>query len=308
MRNSLDGRLQRLLAILAALHEQGAADLDELAQRHDISRYQLENDLSLAQLIGVPPDYSPETMPELVIEGDTVRAEMIPPHLRQPPSLTRPEGFAVLTSGYAVLAVDPGLTGLRSAMEKLAAALDLGEAIEIDIDEPPALAAMRRAETERRRVEISYWSAWRDASTVRRVDPLRVFFTEREWYAACWDHHSGELRWFRVDRIESVTDTDEMFDPYDIEVDLSAFRPPADADRVVVRFPPDATWVREYVEHESVESPDDDADGWFTVGLTVVGTTWLERLLLRTGGQVVAPEALADLTADAARRVLAAYE
>jgi predicted DNA-binding transcriptional regulator YafY len=131
-----------------------------------------------------------------------------------------------------------------------------------------------------------------------------VFFAGGTWYARCCDCGDGAMKLFRVDRFETASLTHEAFEPTPAEESLALFDPGDAAEKVTVWFPLEARWVTESLEVAVVA----EDDGGITVTLHAVGTSWLETLLLRTGGQVVAPEHLVEVGPAAARRALAHYE
>lgn len=309
MRHSVESRLQRALAMLAWLYYRDPVPLDELAERFEVSRHQLLKDLAAIDTMAPGGQVDDELFaPTVVIDeaADTVQVD-VPQLFRPRPKMTRAESFAALAVGSAALELlDPeDAPALATALRKLADALEEGHQLAVDFDDPLHLDAVRRAAEDRRRLEIAYWSAWRDERTTRRIDPYRVFYAQGEWYAPAWCHLAGGFRRFRVDRILTCTDTGETFEPRDVDDSLAVFTAPTvPATRVLARFPAEASWVPEYVAGELV---DEDDDG-FTMWLTAVGETWLARLLLRTGGEVLEPEALVPLRRATARRVLARYE
>jgi proteasome accessory factor C len=301
-RHPVEERLQRLLAALAGIAATGPVRLDELCERFGVSRRQMEADLRLAQFMGVPPYTLPGETPEVSFHDDWVDVR-VPEFFARPPTLTRPEGFAVLAAGRAALALDPGIDALRSAMAKLADALALAGEIDITIEEPPFLDEVRTAIEAHRRLEIDYWSAWRDERSTRRVDPLQVKFVEGAWQLLAIDHRSGQERRFRADRILDLRDTGEVFEPPAFTPIDGPFDAPSFAEAITVRFPADARWVTEYVD---LEVTDEHAES-FTAVVTSVGESWLARLLLRTGGEVLDPPELTDLRRRTAATVLARY-
>jgi proteasome accessory factor C len=72
----------------------------------------------------------------------------------------------------------------------------------------------------------------------------------------------------------------------------------------VLDLPASARWVVESYPVEWTE-----ADGRLRVTMHVLGTAWLERLLLRVGAdaRVVEPAAMVDVGRDAAARLLTEY-
>src|SRR5205823_11739170 len=75
------------------------------------------------------------------------------------------------------------------------------------------LEAIRRAAGDRRRLEIEYYAASRDATSTRQIDPEEVFAAMGNWYVVAWDRGADGERMFRVDRIRTVRETAERFEP-----------------------------------------------------------------------------------------------
>ncbi|MDG4824449.1 YafY family protein [Asanoa sp. WMMD1127] len=69
------------------------------------------------------------------------------------------------------------------------------------------LLALGAAARATRRVSITYRS-WKGAVTLREVDPYGLVFHAGRWYLTGFDHRRGEIRTFRLDRINAV-DTGE---------------------------------------------------------------------------------------------------
>lgn len=57
------------------------------------------------------------------------------------------------------------------------------------------------------RLRIGYRDAERD------IDPYGLVFHSRRWYVVAHDHHSGEIRSFRADRITGTRATGDRFEP-----------------------------------------------------------------------------------------------
>ena len=299
-RHSVEERLQRLLAITARLSDGVPVPVKELCDRYRVSEHQLRKDLEILQFIGVPP-YT-YYAPTVTFDGDEVSL-FVDDLFKRQPTLTRPEAFAVLAAGNAALQLDPDLESLRSAMAKLADALELDNEVDVVLERPEHLDLVRRAVDEHHRLAVTYWSAWRDELTERRVDPRQVTFLEGAWYLLAFDHDSGEERKFRVDRIVECAETGETFEPEPFEPMTEVFEPPPFAVQATVRFPRSAWWVTEYVDVDVTEEDENS----FAAVVTSVGESWLGRLLLRTGGEVIEPEDRRDLRRRAAERVLVRY-
>ena len=305
-RREAEGDLQRVLALVPWLRTNRGATKTEIAQRFGVTLDQLERDLALIMMVGVPP-YSPGDYIDIDYEGDTVDVSFAP-YFTRPLRLTAAEGFALLAAGRALLAV-PGSDEhgpLATALDKLEAALGVAEVV-VDFAAPDQLGAVRDAAENGDRIEIEYWSAGRDALTTRRIDPGPPFFALGEWYTDAYDHLRDEPRMFRVDRIRAVRATDESFPPVPAGPPSAVYSPRHDDQRVTLELPASASWIAEDLPAESV---DELAGGGQRVVLAVSETAWLERLLLRAGpdARVIEPAESVGIGPAAARRLLARYE
>ena len=166
-----------------------------------------------------------------------------------------------------------------------------------------------RAVEEQRALHLRYWTAARDESTERIVDPLRNFTMDGHSLPRGVVPPRRGVRIFRVDRIEDVQLLDEPARPPDgLELrDLAegVYQPASEHLLAVLRLSPAYAWVADYYAIEDVtETPDG-----LQVSLRVSDPAWVRSLVLGSGGQagVLSPGWLADqIRADAAR-ALAAY-
>ncbi len=299
--------LTRILAIVPWIVAHPGATKTEIATRFGITLDQLDDDLALVLMIGVPP-YSPGDYLDVEEDDDGRVTIRLAEPFRRPLRLTPAEGLALLAAGRALLAV-PGsdATGpLATALDKLEAALEVPDLV-VDVTEPAQLGAIRDAVRAHSRVEVDYWSAGRDETTTRRIDPEVVFFATGQWYVGAYCHRAQAERMFRVDRIRAVRATGETFEPGRTEFATgTVFTPREDDPRVTLALTPAAAWVAEAYPAESVREHD---DGSLEIVLAVSEQAWLERLLLRLGPdvRVVAPPELASVAAAVSQRILGRY-
>jgi proteasome accessory factor C len=299
--------VQRILALVPWIVAHPGTAKADIAQRFGITIEQLDEDLGLVLMIGVPP-YSPGDYLDVIEDADGGVTILLADYFRRPLRLTPAEGLALLAAGRALLAV-PGSDPegpLATALAKLEAALDLPDLV-VDVGAPAHLDAVRDAVAHHERLEIDYWSAGRDELTTRQVDPGVVFFALGAWYVGGFCHRADDERMFRVDRIRGLRGTGEHFEPEPTGFESGEVYSPAASDpKVTLRLAPTAAWVPEAYPTQSVtERP----DGTLDVALTVSEPAWLDRLLLRLGpeAEVVDPPALRAAGAAVARRVLARY-
>jgi proteasome accessory factor C len=300
-------RLRRLLAIIPWIAARGTATFEEIAARFDLTVEQVENELLLAACCGLPP-YSPDQLIDLMVDEDSVTAD-VPDYFRRPPRLSAADGFALLAAGRALLAV-PGSDPegpLARAMDKLGDALGSAGGVTVELDAPPHLGALRAAAENDETVEIDYYSASRDDTSTRQVDPLLVFADAGHWYLDAFCHRAEAVLHFRVDRVNAVRPTGAHFTPRSVDAPRpGVFRPGPDTPLVTLDLPHRGQWVSESYPIEGVE---EKANGRFRVQMAVSGSAFLERLLLRVGptAKVAEPKDMRDAGRHAAARVLARY-
>jgi proteasome accessory factor C len=305
-------RLQRVLALVPWIAAHPGITLDELAARFEIDASELEQDLELLPMCGLPP-YTADRLIDLVVADDGAVSIRLAEYFERPLRLTPAEGVALLAAGRALLAV-PGSDPegpLATGLDKLERALGATGGLAVHVDAADNLEQLRESVEHRAQVEIDYYSSARDEMTTRIVDPVRVFHAFGAWYLAAWCHRAGGDRLFRVDRVRAVRPTGASVDASTADTsrhddaDL-VYRPAATDPRVRLRLAPEASWVAESIP---VEERRDRRGGKTEVVLAVSGAAFLERLVLSLGPAATVlepPDARATVGA-AARRVLARY-
>ncbi len=301
-------RLRQLLAIVGWLAQVGQAPISDVAQRFGMEEEELVRELELAACCGVPP-YTPDALMEIEVTETTVRA-FLPPEFARPRRLTPAEGFAVAASARLLLAVPgPDDGPLRRALAKLEDALGSLESIGVDVDAPQFLPLVRQAADDGRALEIDYLSGSRDELTTRLIEPAQVVTMDGHWYLDAFCHRAGDMRRFRVDRINAVRQPDHPAQARLVDrAAEDSFVPGPGAVEVHLRLGSGAQWVPESIPVRIARR--DGAGSVTEVVLDVGGMAWFERLLLQLGtdAQVLSPPDLVDLASRAADKVLNVYQ
>jgi proteasome accessory factor C len=304
-RPDAEAQLERVLAMIPWLAMHPGIAKTDVAQRFGVSLQQLDKDLGLIMMVGVPP-YSPGDYIDVLYDGDTVELRLAA-YFDRPLHLTSGEGLALLAAGRMLLAVEGSDQGgpLATALRKLEAVLGVSS-VSVDFHAPELLEAVRDAAERGDRIEIDYWSAGRDDLTTRRIDPGPAFFALGEWYTDAFCHLRDDQRMFRIDRIRAVRPTGEHFEPVTGAAPPAVYHPRPSDPRVTIELPVGASWVAESYPAEAVE---DLPGGGQRVTLAVSEPAWLERVLLRVGpsARVVSPDAFEGVGAAAAERILIRY-
>ena len=313
-RNAED-RLRRLLVMLPWLMEVGEAPLTEVARRFDLSEAQVQGDLELVAMCGLPPFV--DEMVDVFVDDGMVFVG-VPRLFTRPLRLTAPEAFSLLTSARAAMEL-PGADpagALGRGLAKLAAVLaDAGidtepqgddtAGVVVDLDRPEFTDELATAAATGRELAIGYYSPARDENTRRTIRPRHVFADAGHWYVLADDGRSQQRRTFRVDRIESIETTGTTFDIESVEPP-ERFFDDADVARATVRLAPGARWV---LDQYPVDDVTELEHGWVEVRLPVSGERWLAKLLIRLGPDAVLVDPAGDNPAVAtARRMLDRYD
>jgi proteasome accessory factor C len=307
-RVSADERLRRLLALVPWVVAQDGPAIADVCQRFGMTEDELIAELDLVWCCGVHP-FTPDSLIEVTTEDGRVWINYAD-WFDRPLRLTPEEGLALVAAGAALLAVPgadpegPLARGLRKIAEVLG--LDPDGAIEVRLGavSDAVLSSLRDAVSQSKQVEIDYYVYGRDERTRRVIDPYTVFNAEGEWYVFGYCHMAEDERRFRVDRIRSLVMLDRTFDPPPKVPPPEVFEARAGDEKVLLRLTPRARWVAEQYPIESVK---ERTDGALDVTLAVSERAWLERLLLRLGGDAQVLDGADGVLESAATRVLTRY-
>jgi proteasome accessory factor C len=236
--------------------------------------------------------------------------------ISRPLKLTAAEALALVVA-LRTLSETPGIAdtdAIQRALAKVEAAaggqVD-GATVEVALDPTVKLMpALNRAIEESRALALRYYTATRDETTERTVDPLRVFEVDGRSYLEAWCRSAEGMRIFRVDRIENVDVLDEpAAPPADIELrDLNegVYQPASEHLLAVLRVTGSYAWVADYYPTESVVETEDGLE----VSLRVAEPAWVRAMALGSQGEVrvLSPQWLAESVRAEAEAALSAYQ
>jgi proteasome accessory factor C len=296
--------------MLPWLMERDEVPLAEAAARFDLTEAEVATDLELVAMCGLPP-FVDELIDVFIDEG--VISVGVPRLFTRPLRLNSVEAWELLAAGRAAMEL-PGAEPygpLGRGLAKLAVVLgeDDTTGVRIDLDRPEQTDSIADAVGAGSQLRIRYRSPSRDESTERLIVPRQVFTDRGQWYVSADDDRSGEVRTFRIDRIESIEPTGETMAPGDDPLPTpGSWFADGSVPRATIRFAPAARWVIERYPVDSVSEADDD--GWVTVRLPVASEHWLRTTLVRlgTGAELLEPAQWRDIGTDAAVALLERYQ
>ncbi|MEB3021924.1 helix-turn-helix transcriptional regulator [[Mycobacterium] crassicus] len=315
--SKLSERMVRLLNMVPYLRAHPGVSPDKAAADLGLTKKQLLADLDSLFFDCGLPGHAGGDLIDLAISEDALSVHFTA-GMDRPLRLTSSEAAAVLVALQA-LAELPGLVdpaAARSAMVKIEAVnAEAGSAAptppEPESAETPAVAAIRTAVQQHRALAIDYYSASRDATSHRVVDPIRVVVIASTSYLEAWCRTAESVRLFRFDRVDSAAVLDEPAAPPDpalrAATDTSLFDADPSLPSATLLLEPSAFWMFDYHPMKLLA---ERADGSREASITYASDEWMTRLVLGFGSavRVLAPASLATQVRDAAAAAVAAYQ
>jgi predicted DNA-binding transcriptional regulator YafY len=172
-----------------------------------------------------------------------------------------------------------------------------------DVHEAAWFRQLTNAARRGRQLELVYWTASRDETCCRVVDPYHLVSVDGHWYLIAYCHLREDIRMFTPGRIRSLKETGAAFErPGDfriaeyLDATLRVVRGSAAAQQVRLRFTQEAArYVREKVWHTS-QQLDDQEDGGLVLTLQLSHLLEVKRWALSFGPgcEVLEPEELRE--------------
>jgi predicted DNA-binding transcriptional regulator YafY len=316
----------RQWSILRDLESSRRATIDDLAQRTGVTTRTIRRDLEALQAAGFPLyDEVHDGKKYWTLEQRAFRR-------LDETGFTLAELTALYFSRSLVecLAATPFQRDVKSAFDKLAAALTPGMRQFLDRlplviqakgeargvqQSPPRdarVAKVLEATLHHRRVVMRYHSFSSNREKEYLLEPYRLVFAQGGLYLVAFVPEYEQLRTFAIDRIQSLSVTEDRFEPKDLPEDAFAHSlgvnqgPP---ERIEIVFEPHiARYVKERVWHSTQETRE-DADGRLTMTLDVCNDWALRSWILGFGplARVISPPELAAQILDEIDRARSQY-
>lgn len=304
------GWLARLLNLVPYLQARPGIRIAEAAADLGVTEQQLRDDLELLWVCGLP-GYGPGDLIDMAFDGDRVTITY-DAGIDRPLRLTPDEALALVVA-LRMLAATPGVADrepINRALAKVEQAAGGPAPVAVRLTgNADRLREVGEAADRGQALEITYYSATRDRTSVRVVDPMRVVMVGGHGYLEAWCRSVQEVRRFRVDRIDAMRLLDEPADPPPHArpgpIEDGVFQPTEALPLVTLRVGRQARWITEYYPCERV----DESDDCWLVSLRVTDLPWARRLVLGLGPEVsvVAPRELAEQVRAHAAAALEGY-
>lgn len=318
MSAKLSVRLARLLNMVPFFLANPGMSAAEAAGELGVSTTTLMADLNQLWMCGLP-GYGPGDLIDLSFSEESIEVTFSA-GIDRPLRLTSTEATALLVALRSLTSM-PGMVDPSAAQRAIAkiedaagsAAAHVPTSSNIDAEdssaENPAAAAVRSALRHQNALDLTYYSASRDAVSERIVDPIRTVLIDDHSYLQAWCRRAEGVRLFRFDRIDRAVELDEPSrPPEDAPQDDSfeIFNDDPSLPQARLRIARGYSWVMDYYPMTQVGADD---DGSVTVTMRFATLAWMTRLTLGFGEgiQVLGPPELQQSVNARAQSALDGY-
>ncbi|MEO7077695.1 YafY family protein [Rhodococcus sp. BP22] len=314
----LSVRLARLLNMVPFFLANPGLSAAEAARELGVSTATLMTDLNQLWMCGLP-GYGPGDLIDLSFSEESIEVTFSA-GIDRPLRLTSTEATALLVALRSLTSM-PGMVDPSAAQRAIAKIEDAagaaaanvprssGQDTATSVPESEAAAAIRSALRNRHALELTYYSASRDAVSERIVDPIRTVLIDDHSYLQAWCRRAEGVRLFRFDRIDSAGELSEPSRPPEgvpQDDSFEIFNDDPSLPQALLEIQPSFVWVMDYYPMTQVGAA---ADGSITVTMRFATLAWMTRLTLGfgTGIAVLGPPELQRSVNERARTALAAY-
>lgn len=304
MSESALDRTARALDLIPYLLEHQGISIAELAQVFGVTEKQMNDDLILIHMCGLP-GYTPLELIEMYYEDGYVTVSD-PQSLTKPRSMNRSEITSLLVSLDLLksLRSDAIADEIEELKIKLRKSLSFENPYVVvsDSKNSEIVEKLEEAIAKGNALKIVYLSGSKDESTERLILPLEIYQANSYTYLSAWCQSSKGDRTFRVDRIVSFETSKS--DAIDHDSDAGEASYSAIGVELLV-----SKQARQFIEENSAII-DSIADGdCFRVKLNPIDIEWLARTILGFGSgiKVTSPRDLAVAIKERAEAISAVY-
>lgn len=295
-------RALRSMDLIPYVLENPGVSIAELSARFSVTQAQIESDLQLVFMCGLP-GYTPYELIDVAFEDGVV--SVIDPQVLDKPRKFSSNEIVVIALGLKLLIdinqTNPtALTKLKQLSEKIA---KLGSNKSIlmsgDVSKVPYFEIISRAIAEQRILNLQYQSLIKDQITQRIVLPEKLYFLNGSLYLAALDIDIDSDRVFKVDLIKECKVGEQVAAKKVFESSIET--------TVILDV---QKQNRNFIERNSSIITAMQENGHSTrVHLQVSNLEWIKLTVLSNapGITVVSPELLATAVKQSARDLLALY-
>ena len=295
-------RALRSMDLIPYVLENPGVSIAELSAKFSVTQAQIESDLQLVFMCGLP-GYTPYELIDVAFEDGVV--SVIDPQVLDKPRKFSSNEIVVIALGLKIL-IDinqtnsTALSKLKQLSEKIA---KLGSNKSIlmagDVSTFPFFEIISKSISEQRILDLQYHSLTKDEITQRKVLPEKLYFLNGSLYLAALDIDIDSDRVFKVDLIKECKVGEQVAAKKVLESSIET--------TVILDV---QKQNRNFIERNSsiITAIQENGDST-RVHLQVSNLDWIKLTVLSNapGITVVSPELLATAVKQSARDLLALY-
>ena len=296
-------RALRTMDLIPYILENPGVSIIKLAKQFSVTEKQIESDLQLVFMCGLP-GYTPYELIDLIFE-DGVVSIIDPQVLDKPRRFTKSE-LVVIALGLQLLGELSASDSARLSKIKLLSnkIIQLGGSNSIifapSSSKSPFVEVISKAITNKKSLTMQYQSLVKDEVSIRTVFPHNLYFMNGNLYLSAMDLAAKADRVFKVELIKTC----------EVGKDIGSEVVNENNSTLEVVLDVQKTYKNFIERNSSIITAVEEQKNCFRVHLKLSNLEWLKRSILSNspGIKVISPSLLAQEVSALATSLLASYQ
>ena len=296
-------RALRTMDLIPYILENPGVSIEKLAKQFSVTEKQIESDLQLVFMCGLP-GYTPYELIDLIFE-DGIVSIIDPQVLDKPRRFTKSE-LVVIALGLQLLGELSSSDSTRLSKIKLLSnkITQLGSSNSVifapSSSKSPFVEVISKAITNKKSLTIQYQSLVKDEVSIRTIFPHNLYFMNGNLYLSAMDLTAKADRVFKVELIKTC----------EVGNDVSSEIVNENNSTIEVILDVQKTYKNFIERNSSIITAVEEQKNCFRVHLKLSNLEWLKRSILSNspGITVISPSLLAQEVSALATSLLASYQ
>ena len=296
-------RALRTMDLIPYILENPGVSITKLAKQFSVTEKQIESDLQLVFMCGLP-GYTPYELIDLIFEEGIV--SIIDPQVLDKPRRFTKSELVVIALGLQLLGELSSSDSTRLSKIKLLSnkITQLGSSNSVifapSSSKSPFVEVISKAITNKKSLTIQYQSLVKDEVSIRTIFPHNLYFMNGNLYLSAMDLAAKADRVFKVELIKTC----------EVGNDISSEIVNENNSTIEVILDVQKTYKNFIERNSSIITAVEEQKNCFRVHLKLSNLEWLKRSILSNspGIKVISPSLLAQEVSELATSLLASYQ
>ena len=296
-------RALRTMDLIPYILENPGVSITKLAKQFSVTEKQIESDLQLVFMCGLP-GYTPYELIDLIFEEGIV--SIIDPQVLDKPRRFTKSELVVIALGLQLLGELSSSDSTRLSKIKLLSnkITQLGGSNSVifapSSSKSPFVEVISKAITNKKSLTIQYQSLVKDEVSIRTIFPHNLYFMNGNLYLSAMDLTAKADRVFKVELIKTC----------EVGNDISSEIVNENNSTIEVVLDVQKTYKNFIERNSSIITAVEEQKNCFRVHLKLSNLEWLKRSILSNspGIKVISPSLLAQEVSALATSLLASYQ